>query len=228
MGRAIAASGVPRSEVFLTTKLWFDEFTANRLEPALRESLERLDTPRADLVLLHWPNGEVPLAETLEALARVREQGLVRHCGLSNFPVDRLEEALRLSPIPLVTNQVEYHPFIDQRPLLARMRAAGMAMTAYCPLAQGRVASEPLLRSIAAEHDATPAQVALAWLLSHGDVVAIPRSSTREHLVENLGAASLRLDDRAIEAIGGLRARHERLIDPSFAPRWDDPGAQAA
>ena len=91
VGRAIAASGVPRSEVFLTTKLWFDEFTANRLEPALRESLERLDTPRADLVLLHWPNGEVPLAETLEALARVREQGLVRHCGLSNFPVDRLE-----------------------------------------------------------------------------------------------------------------------------------------
>jgi len=228
VGRALASADVPRPEIFLTTKLWFDEFTSARVGPSIRESLDRLGTDYLDLVLLHWPNADVPVLETLEALAQAREDGLVRHCGLSNFPVARLDEALSVAPIPLVTNQVEYHPFIDQQPLLDHMRAVGMPLTAYCPLAQGRVIEEPLLRRIASDNDATPTQVALAWLLAHGDVAAIPRSGSRAHLEENFAAALLALDDAALEAIGSLRARHERLIDPDFAPRWDPPTSRAA
>jgi diketogulonate reductase-like aldo/keto reductase len=225
VGRGLAKSGVPRHDVFLTTKLWMDEFTPEDVGRAIRDSLQRLAVDHADLVLMHWPNPEVPVIETLGALEQAREAGLIRGYGVSNFPVAPFEEARRLSPSPLVTNQVEFHPFIDQAPVRRVMRDAGVPVTAYCPLAQGRVADEPILRRIAADHDATPAQVALAWLLAEEDVIAIPRSSRRERVEENLGAAGISLSAAERDEIASLRARHERLIDPSFAPAWDRPEA---
>lgn len=226
VGRGLAKASVARHEVFLTTKLWMDEFAPEKVGPAIRDSLRRLAVDHVDLVLMHWPNPEVPVVETLEALEEARSAGLVRAFGVSNFPVAPFEEAVRRSPSPLATNQVEFHPFIDQTRVLDAARAARVPVTAYCPLAQGRVADEPLLGRIAADHGATAAQVALAWLLAEEDVIAIPRSSRRERVEENLGALGVSLSRTERDEIGSLRARHERLIDPDFAPDWD--GAEAA
>lgn len=222
VGAGIAASGVPRDEIFLTTKIWPDDFRPADLARAMDDSLDRLGVDAVDLTLLHWPSRDVPLDETLGALAAAREAGKTRHIGISNFTVALIREAVRLSPAPLATDQVEYHPFLDQSPVLDELRRQGMALTAYAPTAHAEVIGDPVIERIAKAHDATPVQVALAWLVAQDGVIAIPRTSKKERLQENLAAAEIVLSAEEVDEIAGRARPDGRLISPAgLAPTWD-------
>jgi diketogulonate reductase-like aldo/keto reductase len=222
VGAGIAAAGVPRDEIFLTTKIWPDDFRPADLTGALDDSLDRLGVDAVDLTLLHWPSREVPLDETLGALARAREAGKTRHIGISNFTVALIREAVRLSPAPLVTNQVEYHAFLDQRPVLDELRRQGMALTAYAPTAHAEVIGDPVIEEIAEAHGAGAVQIALAWLVAQDGVIAIPRTSKPERLKENLAAAEIALSDEEVAQIAARARPDGRLISPAgLAPAWD-------
>lgn len=224
IGQALAASAVPRSELFITTKVWIDALGRDRLIPSLRESLARLRTDHVDLVLIHWPspNGAVPLAETLEALAQATELGLTRCFGVSNFTIDLLREAVSIAgPGRIATNQVEISPYLQNRRLAAFAHEQGVHLTSYMTLGYGKVNDDAVLGEIGARHGgASPAQVALAWALQRGFAV-IPSSTRRAHLESNLKAVDLRLTAADMAAIEALD-RNERLASPAgLAPAWD-------
>lgn len=218
VGRGMADSGVARDEIFLTTKVPHDEATAAEVERAAEESLERLGVDRLDLLLLHWPNAEVPLEETLTAMNAVREDGRTRHIGVSNFPAGLLAQALELAPI--FCNQVEYHPFLDQARLLELAREHDVLVTAYSPLAHGRVTEDATLAGIGDNHGKTSGQVALRWLLDQPGVSPIPKASSHERRAENFDVFDFTLGDDERAAIAKL-PKDVRTIEPSWAPDWD-------
>ena len=165
VGEGLRASGVNRDEVFVTTKVWTTHFAPNDLERSTRESLARLRLAHVDLLLLHWPNPRIPLQETLGALAHVKELGMTRHIGVSNFTVALIEEAVAACPVPLVCDQVEYHPYLDQAKVLQACSDNGMALVAYSPIAKGRIKNDKVLAPIGEKHCKTAAQVCLRWLM---------------------------------------------------------------
>jgi diketogulonate reductase-like aldo/keto reductase len=221
VGVAVASSGVPRDDVWLTTKIWPDNFRAGALQRAAEQSVRRLRT-EPDLLLLHWPNPNVPLKETIAALNEVKRRGLARHIGISNFTVALIREALALSEEPLVVDQVEYHPFLDQQAVLAEVRANGMALIAYSPLAKGRVFNDPTLKRIGARHGKNPGQVTLRWLIQRDGVAAIPRSSREAHAKANLEIFDFALSEAEMAEISALAHPGGREVDVAgFAPRWD-------
>jgi diketogulonate reductase-like aldo/keto reductase len=222
VGRGLKQSGVAREDIFLTTKVWTDQFADGDLQASVRESLSKLDTDYVDLLLLHWPNPEISLKETLAALNDVREQGLARNIGISNFTTRLIDEAVSEVGAPLATNQVEYHPFISQKPVLDKLAEHDMALTAYCPLAQGRVFSEPTLERIGKAHGKNGGQVTLRWLIQHGNVIAIPRSSNKDHVANNFEIFDFELTEEEMREIAALHSEDGRIIDPSFAPAWDN------
>jgi len=219
VGRGLAASGVARDEVFVATKLWPDDHAPKALLTAAQKSVDRLGTV-PDLLMLHWPNHEVAIADTVEALGTALTRGLARHVGVSNFTTALLREALRPG-VRLACNQVEYHPFLAQAAVLKATRAAGMALTAHCPLARGRVAESELIRDVAERHGASPQQIALAWLLNQDGVAAIPRTANPKRLAANLAAADLVLSPEEMAAIHALGRERYRICDFDFAPAWD-------
>lgn len=222
VGAALAASGVARAEIFLTTKVWPDRFRAGVLERSVEESLRKLGTDYVDLLLLHWPNPEVPLAETIGALNAVRRAGQARQIGVSNFTTQLLAEAQQASDAPLLINQVEYHPFLDQSVLLQALRQRRMGLTAYSPLAQGKVAGHPVLSTIGRRYGKTAGQVALRWLVQQDCVIAIPKSASPARAQENLDIFDFSLEETEMQEIFALGARTGRLIDPAgLAPAWD-------
>jgi 2,5-diketo-D-gluconate reductase B len=222
VGRGIEASSVDREEVFLTTKVWVDYFAAGDLPASVDESLSKLRTDYVDLLLLHWPHPEVPLSETLGALNEVRAAGKTKHIGVSNFTTKLISEAVELSEAPLVTNQVEYHPFLDQTPVLETLRANGMSLTAYSPLARGKVLEADTITEIARDHGKTNSQVALRWLVQQDGVIAIPKASRAERVEENFDIFDFELSDEEMHRISGLATPEGRLISPSnLAPEWD-------
>jgi 2,5-diketo-D-gluconate reductase B len=222
VGQALQASGLKREDVFVTTKIWTENLGADRLIGSLKESLHKLRLERLDLTLIHWPSpqGAVPVAESMQALLAAREQGLTGAIGVSNFTNALLAQAIdAVGAANIATNQVELHPFLQNRSVAAFAREHGVHVTAYMPLAYGKVLADPVIGSIAARLDATPAQVALAWSMAKG-YAAIPSSTRRENLSANLGALDLRLSGDDIAAIDGLE-RGERLVSPDFGPAWD-------
>jgi 2,5-diketo-D-gluconate reductase B len=218
VGQGLHDSGRNRDEVFLTTKLWYTQLSAVGVHDQLEQSLRDLRTEYVDLLLIHWPNRRVDLAQTLGAMAEARAAGRVRHLGVANFPSALLREALELAP--LICNQVEYHPYLGQPQVLALARERDLMVTAYSPLAQGEVLRDPALREIGAAHGKTAAQVALRWLLDQPNVAAIPKASSREHRAANLDIFDFELSDDERGRIAGLE-RGLRTIDPSWAPAWD-------
>jgi 2,5-diketo-D-gluconate reductase B len=219
VGRGIADSGVPRDEIFLTTKVPHDEATADEVRRDAEESLERLGVDRLDLLLLHWPNPHVPLEETIGALNRVREDGLTTHIGVSNFPAGILRQALDIAPV--FCNQVEYHPFLDQSRLLELAREKDVLVTAYSPLAHGKVPGDPTLTAIGERHGKSAGQVALRWLLDQPGVSPIPKASSHERRRENFevfGGFTLTDEDRA--EIDRL-PKDGRTANPPWAPDWN-------
>jgi 2,5-diketo-D-gluconate reductase B len=223
VGQAIADNGVARDALFLTTKIWTDNFSRDRLVPSLEESLTKLQTDYVDLTLIHWPSpqGAVPMAEFLGALMEAKEAGLTRRIGVSNFTVALLEEAIDIvGPEQIATNQIELHPYLQNRKVAEFAESQGIHITSYQTLAYGKVLTDPALHGIAERHGATAAQVALAWAMQQGYSV-IPSSTRRENLESNLKAQHLTLSDDDMEQIARLD-RNERVTDPKgFAPAWD-------
>ena len=224
VGAGIRASAVPRGEVFLTTKVWWTDLAPADFERSAEGSLRRLGLDYVDLLLIHWPNPRIPLERTIGALNRVKERGLTRHVGVANFPTRLLRQAISLSEAPLVANQVEYHPYLDQTKVRAACRAAGMAMVAYCPLYRGRgMLEEDAIRTAAAHHGKSPAQIALRWNIQQEGVAAIPRTSKKERLMENASIFDFALSDTEMTAIHALSAANRRICDFDFSPAevWD-------
>jgi diketogulonate reductase-like aldo/keto reductase len=221
VGEAIAHSNIPRDEIFLTTKIWIDFFRDGDLQRAAEASVEKLNGP-VDLLLLHWPKPDVPLAETIKALNAVKAAGLTRGIGVSNFPSAQLREAATLSEAPLVTNQVEYHPYLSQQAVLQTARDMGASLTAWSPIAQGKVVGDPVLIDIGKKHGKTPAQVTLRWLVQQEGVIAIPRTTSATRAAENLAVFDFALTEAEMARIFDLARPDGRLgdwLDPTF--HWD-------
>jgi 2,5-diketo-D-gluconate reductase B len=221
VGEGLRAAGVDRDEVFLTTKVWHTRLAAGDFERSVDESLERLGLPRVDLLLIHWPNPAVPLKETIGALVKVKRAGLTRHIGVANFTVAMIAEAVRLADEPLVTNQIEVHPFIDPSKVIAACRSHGLSVTAYCPIARGTVPGNEVMERIGKAHGKSAGQVALRWLVQQG-VIAIPRTAKVERLKENLAVFDFALSAAEMAEIGRLKRPDGRLVNPAHAPKWDD------
>jgi len=221
IGAAIRDSGVRRGELFLTTKIPMGELRASQIRRNVVQSLQRLGTDYVDLLLIHWPSRREPLAETLATFAEARIKGQTRFIGVSNFTVALLRETIEVHRADIICNQVEYHPYLSQRPVQEVMAKDGLILTAYSPLARGRVAADRDLARIGQTYGKTPSQVALRWLLDQPNVAAIPKSASRAHLAANLAILDFALSpaDRAvIDAMRGAT----RLVDPAgWAPDWD-------
>jgi 2,5-diketo-D-gluconate reductase B len=218
VGAGIAGSGVDRAEIFLTTKIFPGDFEPDALKAAAEDSLRSLRTDYLDLLLLHWPDDSVPLERTLAALAELREAGTIRNLGVSNFPAGMLAQALEHAPV--FCDQVEYHPFLGQGRLLELARERDLLITAYSPLAHGRVPDDETLAEIGEAHGKTAGQVALRWLLDQPAVSPIPKASSHERRVENFEVFDFALSDDERARIDAL-PKDDRQIDPGFAPDWD-------
>jgi 2,5-diketo-D-gluconate reductase B len=222
VGEGLRASGVKRNEVFVTTKIWPSHFAPRELERTTKESLVKLRLPEVDLLLLHWPNPNIPLSETLGALCKVKQMGLARHIGISNFTVVLIEEAVKLSKEPLVCNQVEVQPFLDQSKVIAACRKHGLAVVAYSPIARGGVKGNDVIERIAKAHGKSAAQVSLRYLVQQ-QIVVIPRTSKIERLSENAAIFDFELSADEMKEIVGLAHRRGRVVDYSYSgsPQWD-------
>jgi 2,5-diketo-D-gluconate reductase B len=220
VGAAIAASGIPRAEIFLTGKVCHALATPEEARASLDASLGRLRTDYLDLCLLHWPRAGLDIPGVLEMLVQARYAGKARRIGVANFPLRLLRMAVEEIGAPIFCNQIEYHVLLDQTPIRSYLRAHDMMLVAHVPLAQGRLAEHPALRAIASRHHATPAQVALKWLLDQDGVAAIPKAARPISQRENLAALDLVLDDTDRAVIASL-PKDQRFVDPPFAPEWD-------
>jgi len=219
VGEGVRASG-KRAEVMVTTKVQPTSLAPHDLERSVKESLAKLRLDVIDLLLIHWPNPRVPLAETLGAMAKMKHAGYVRALGVSNFTVALLDEANRVSPEPLVCNQIECHPFLDQSKVIAACRRHGMAVVAYSPIARGNARGDAVLERIGRAHGKSAAQVSLRYLVQQ-DIVVIPRTSKIERLEENLALFDFELSEGEMAEIAKLARRNDRIVDWSWSPNWD-------
>jgi 2,5-diketo-D-gluconate reductase B len=222
VGEGMRVSGVPRSEIFLTTKVSHEFLRADDFARSVDESLKTLGVDFVDLLLVHWPNPEIPLSEPIPALARAKRQGLTRHIGVANFNIAMLDEAIRLCPEPLVNLQAEYHAHLDQTKLIEACRRRDLIFTAYCPLGRGRLLRDPVLADIAARKGRPLAQIALRWLVQQGNIIPIPRSSNPARMAENLGVFDFALSEEEMKRIAALKRPDSRIANPAGrAPAWD-------
>jgi len=223
VGDAIAKSGVSRGDIFLTTKVWVDQYKHDDFIRSVDESLTKLKTDYVDLLLLHWPKSDVPLAERIGALNELHKAGKVRNIGISNFNVALMDESVRLSDAPIANNQIEYHPYLDQTKVIEAARKHGISITAYYLMADGKVPKDEVLRDIGAKHSKTAAQVALRWAVQQPDVIALSKTATESRLPENFDIFDFDLSDEEMKAIFALAKTDGRIVNPGhLAPEWDD------
>jgi len=220
VGSGLRGSGLPREDVFLTTKVWFNRLAPGDFERSVDESLEKLALPWVDLLMIHWPNAQIPLAGSIAALCKVKQAGLAKNIGVANFNVAMIDEAVKLATEPLAALQIETHPYLDQTRVIAAARHHGMAVVGYCPLARGKVPGDETLQHIGRAHGKSPAQVALRFL-EQDNIIPIPRTSKRERLAENLGSLDVKLSDAEMMEIGALKRPGSRIVSPPQAPQWD-------
>jgi 2,5-diketo-D-gluconate reductase B len=222
VGEGIRASGIARGELWVTTKVTeLDAREADFLRSA-ESSLKALQLDYVDLLLVHWPQPKVPFTETLGALAKAKRSGMARHIGVSNFTVAMLDEAVKVCPEPLVTNQVEYHAYLPQDRMLAALKRHGMILTAYCPMARGKLLDDPVVGAIAKAHGKTIGQICLRWLIQQPMVAAVPRPLEEAHIREDLDVFDFALSDDEMRRISALRSRQVRIANPpERAPKWD-------
>lgn len=220
IGAALAASKVARKDLHVTTKVWNENLAPDAIRRAFDASLKKLRLDHVDLYLVHWPARNMNLPAMFETLMKLREEGRTRAIGVANFNVALLKTVVEEIKAPIACNQVEYHVMLDQTPLRKYLTAKSIPLVAYCPLAQGRVASDEALAAIGRKHNASAAQVALKWLLDQDGVAAIPKASRAESQKANLGALQVQLDDADRAAIAAL-PKDKRCVNPGFAPAWD-------
>jgi diketogulonate reductase-like aldo/keto reductase len=222
VGEGMRASKIARSELFVTTKVTEENAREADFMLSVETSLRTLGLDYVDLLLVHWPQPKVPFKETLGALAKAKRQGMTRHIGVSNFTLAMLDEAVGVCPEPLVTNQIEYHAYLPQDRMLAALKRHGMILTAYCPVARGKLLADPVVGEIARAHGKTPAQVCLRWLVQQPGVAAAPRALEEGHIVENLDIFDFTLSDGETRRLSALRKQQIRIADPpERAPKWD-------
>jgi 2,5-diketo-D-gluconate reductase B len=214
VGEAIRVSGVPRNDIFLTTKVSHENLRAGDFAKSVDESLAALGVDYVDLLLIHWPNPEIALSETMPALAKVKRRGLARHIGVANFNVALLEQAIKLCPEPLAALQAEYHPYLDQSKLLAAVRQHKLVFIAYCPLGRGRLFGDPVLAEIAGQRGRSVAQIALRWLLQQ-NIAAIPFSSKPQRIADNFNVFDFTLTDVEMKRIAALKRSDGRVANPA-------------
>ncbi len=218
VGRALADSAVDRDDVFVTTKVWMKDAAPDDVPDATTASLDRLGLDHVDLLLIHWPTDIAPIEATVEALADQQARERTRLIGVSNYTAAQFQRAAKVADV--ATNQVEYHPLLEQSVVLNAVRSEDAFLTAYSPLAHGALFGDGRVEEIAEEAGASAAQVALAWLLRQDDVVALPRSSSKDHIADNLAARDLELTDEQVARLDEL-PKDRRQIDPGWAPDWD-------
>jgi 2,5-diketo-D-gluconate reductase B len=222
VGDGLRAAGIERDKVFVTTKVWPAHFTPRELERSVNSSLARLRLTHVDLLLLHWPNPQVPLADTMGALCEAKRADLTRHIGVSNFTVPLIEEATRLATEPLVCDQIELHPYLDQSKVISVCRSHGMAVVAYSPIARGNAKNDAVLARIGTAHGKSAAQVALRYLVQQ-QIAVIPRTSRVDRLSENLAIFDFTLSEAEMKEVASLARRDGRIVDYAYSgsPKWD-------
>lgn len=220
IGAALAAASVPRGDLHVTTKVWHDNLAPDAIRRAFDASLDKLRLEHVDLYLVHWPSKAANWGAVFETLMKLKEEGRTRAIGVANFTTALLKIAVEDIRAPIACNQIEYHAMLDQSKVLAYLRSKSIPLVAYCPLAQGKIASDPVLAEIGARHGATAAQVALKWLLDQDGVAAIPKASRRESQQANLDALKITLDETDRTKIAALPT-DRRCVNPAFAPAWD-------
>ena len=218
VGEGLNKGGVAREEIFLTTKLRPDNFTRDRVRTTTEESLRKLDTDYVDLLLMHWPNPDVPIEETIEEMAKLQRDGLVRFIGVSNFTPSLVRQANSISRI--FCNQVEYHPYLSQDRLVSLAREQDWMLTAYSPIAQGKVMDDPVLKEIGEEYGKSPVQACLRWLVQQAKVSAIPKAASAKHRESNFTIFDFELSDTEMQRIHDLN-REERLVESELSPDWE-------
>lgn len=221
LGRALQAAGARRDDLFLTTKVWVDNYSADAFAASVDESLDRLKVDQVDLLLLHWPADQVPIAEQIERLNAVQAAGKTRFIGVSNQNIAQMRESIERSAAPIVTNQVELHPYLPQHALIAAAKEAGVAVTAYYSMADGAVPEDEVLQRIGARYGKSAAQVGLRWLIQQG-YVALSKTANPARAAENIAIFDFALDDADMAAIAALARPGGRLVSPAgLAPAWD-------
>lgn len=221
LGRALKAAGAKRDDLFLTTKVWPTEYSPEKFAASVDESLDKLQVDQVDLLLLHWPTNTVPVAEQIAMLNEVQAAGKTKFIGVSNQNIAQMRESTELSAAPIVTNQVELHPYLPQLRLAAAAKAAGIPLTAYFGMAKGAVPQDQLLQEIGAKYGKSAAQISLRWLLQQGHVV-LSKTANPERVKENIDVFDFILDDTDIAAIAGLAKPDGRIVNPEgMAPIWD-------
>ena len=222
VGEGIRTSGIPREELWVTTKATEEDAAADDFSRSVETSLTTLGLDYVDLLLIHWPQPKVPLEETLGALAKAKQEGLARHIGVSNFTVALLDEAVSKCPEPLVANQIEYHAYLRQDKVLAACDRLGMIVTCYAPVARGRLLDDPVLGEIGAAHGKSAAQIALRWLGQQPQVAVGPRALEFSEIEEDIDLFDFELSDEEMDLIGALREKNVRVVDPEARrPAWD-------
>lgn len=222
VGAALASSGVPRADIFLTTKVWVDRVGHKAFIASVDESLQKLKTDHVDLLLLHWPQSEMPLADRMGALNELRKAGKVKNIGVSNFSAALMAEAVKLSDAPIATNQIEYHPYLDQKKVLAEATRTSMSVMAYYLMADGKVPQDPVLKDIGSRHGKTAAQVVLRWAVQQKDVIALSKTATESRLRENFEIFDFALGEGEMAEIHKLARPDGRIVNPGhLAPDWD-------
>jgi 2,5-diketo-D-gluconate reductase B len=229
VGESVQASGLDRQEVFLTTKVWVANYARDAFAASVDDSLRKLRTDYIDLLLLHWPCVNTPLPEQIDGLNAAVKAGKVRHIGVSNFNRRLLADAVRLSDAPIVTNQVEYHPYLNQQLLIDECYRLGVSVTAYCGMAVGRVFEDPVLLAIASRLGKTVAQIVLRWLVQQDGVIALSRTTSPKRIPANLDMFGFELSPEDMHAISRLASDDSRIVSPTgLSPAWDPTPALAA
>jgi len=218
--QGLAATSLKREDVFVTTKVYWDKLAPGDFEASVAESLQKLRLPWVDLLLIHWNNPKVPLADSIASLCAAKRKGQTKHIGVANFTTAMLDEAVKLSTEPLVTNQIEVHPFLDQSKVLGACRRHGISVTAYCPIARGKVPGNEVLERIGKTHGRSSSQVALRYLVQQG-IMPIPRTANPDHLAANLAVFDFGLSAAEMAEIGKLKRPDGRVVNPPHAPTWD-------
>jgi diketogulonate reductase-like aldo/keto reductase len=221
VGEAVRNHATAREDIFITTKVWHTDLFNAAFRRSAEGSLKKLGIDQVDLLLIHWPSKEIPFAEQIRALCAAKKAGLTRHIGVANFPPKFVEAAVRLADEPLVTNQVEYHPYLDQSGVMAACREHGLSLTSYSPIGRGALIGDPVVAEIAQAKGRTPAQIILRWHVQQPGTIAIPRSSNPARIEENFRVFDFELTPEEMSRISGLDRSDGRMVNASFAPDWN-------